>query len=249
MTGRNRDIWPPRNLLAIEADIGMPVLDYLFEAYAQTGSVARAAKWLVEDADSGVAFTTVKDWWTAACERDPSLRERASRARQEWVTVERLRVKGERIERRGLLREIGCVRNAIAGRHCKVDGAPLPETGKGVTCGGRCLELWIHLRYHLSDQHWKAHRRLVSARAVRRPDEYAPGTVAHAQRVIRGEETTSHGRWALSPLISANLTEVIQMREAAKSRWGDMAADLPTPQAMAKLNNRRPVRASASPDA
>ncbi len=217
----------------------MPVLDYLSEAYAQTGSVAMAAKWLVEDADSTVHFSTVKDWWSCACQLDPTLRERAEQSRREWVAVERLRIKGERLERRGLLREIACVRSSLAGRHCKVDGAPLPPGGKGVTCGGRCLALWTHLRYHLSDEEHDKHHRLVCARALRQPEEYAAATVAHAARVMRGEETASHGRWTLSPLVSANLTEVMQRRAAAKDRWGDMAVDLPTPLALAKLNNRR----------
>lgn len=126
----------------------------------------------------------------------------------------------------GLLAETDQVRSAMDGRHCPVDGVPLP-CRREVTCSKRCAQLWPECLYHLDEAARETHLVRVALWNIEHTDD--PVTLRYARKVVRGEPTKDHGRWLCSERQRVLLGEVMDRRAAAKRRWGSLAADLPTP--------------------
>lgn len=151
----------------------------------------------------------------------------------DWRREAALHVK----EALGLLAEIDQIRNGMQGRHCVVDGVPLP-TGRRSACSPRCSEIWQVCRYQLVPDQRDAQTVRNALWTIEHSDDEAQ--VRHARRVVQGAELTHHGRWANSEKVRSMLAETMERRAAARDHWGDLAAVLPTPVVLAEQEASRP---------
>lgn len=134
-------------------------------------------------------------------------------------------------ERIGLLIETDQVRNAMEGKHCPVDGVPLPDY-RAKTCSHRCAQLWTATRYQVDEDQRSAHMERVALWNIEHSDD--PVALRHARKIMRGEPLNEHGRWLNSKEQVARLEEVMERRAQAKAKWGDLGADLPPIRALEK---------------
>jgi hypothetical protein len=106
-------------------------------------------------------------------------------------------------------------RAKLDGKACVVCWQPITNPhSMGVTCGGRCLQLWVLVRYHLDPDHHQRHR-IAGARIVLRDPGRYPQHQDLARRVLAGEPPNRRYSW--SPQVQAALAEVARLRAATTS--------------------------------
>ncbi len=143
----------------------------------------------------------------------------------------RTRATAETEDRLRVLAEVDQVRAAGEGRHCPVDGVPLPPA-REATCSHRCAELWVTCRYQLDEGYRAVHKDRIALWNIEHTDD--PVALRYARRVIHGGPIATHGRWTNSPAMRAALDDVMERRAVARKKWGDLACDLPTPTVLAE---------------